>query len=270
MPSSMKRKPIKPRKGEKGICRLCKEEKELTKEHVPPRSAHNRRTKYTVGSFEDFMQEKNPLDAEVKGTFEQGGVGYYSYCSQCNTLLGHRYVNAYKDWVLAASQLMHKNDYNKYEYRIVEQSPNKILKQIVSMFIAIHEPEFTDANPELLAFVKDENSKTLSDKYRIFMYLNTEGMMRYNVVSAVLKISPPGAIVCSEITYPPYGYVLTFDHKAKQPILADITYFKDYEPNALTHLDLVAFRLPTFLPISLDYRSKEQIQRGINNSLENL
>lgn len=76
-----------------GTCKLCQNESYLNFEHVPPRSAGNKTTRYKKGSFLDFMTSENPFSYSAKGKIHQGGIGYYSYCIKCNNFLGTEYVS---------------------------------------------------------------------------------------------------------------------------------------------------------------------------------
>ena len=71
----------------KGICRLCNNFGQMTYEHVPPRVTFNKQTRFKSIDFVEYVKERNPLDAKYKGKIEQGGVGYYSLCSKCNSRL---------------------------------------------------------------------------------------------------------------------------------------------------------------------------------------
>ena len=46
-----------------GICRLCKESKELSFEHVPPKAAYNKNTRYYSLPHLDVLTAANPLES---------------------------------------------------------------------------------------------------------------------------------------------------------------------------------------------------------------
>lgn len=83
----------------KGLCKICKEIKELNFEHFPPSSAFNNNTKYYSISQEDFFKDSKAnslLNFKPKGKQFQGGLGDYCLCHDCNNFLGSAYVREYK------------------------------------------------------------------------------------------------------------------------------------------------------------------------------
>lgn len=67
------------------ICRLCGELKEMTFEHIPPRSAFNDNQKL-------FTSIQDHLDGHRYKKYPRG-IGKYSLCQECNNLtLNLKYV----------------------------------------------------------------------------------------------------------------------------------------------------------------------------------
>ena len=163
----------------KGTCRLCNENTDLSFEHVPPKVTFNKNTKFVSVSFEEYIKTENPLKNPPKGKTKQGGVGYNSFCRKCNSFLGSNYVPAYEKWVKSGYMVLSKSEFSQTSYRINEIEPLKILKQIISMFLAINKEWYLKSYPELAEFVSDPNSQHLPDKYRVFSYLNKAGNIRY-------------------------------------------------------------------------------------------
>jgi hypothetical protein len=245
-----------------GICRLCGHKTKLSFEHVPPKTTNNKNTRYTSLSLEEYFKSENPLESKQKGKIKQGGIGYNSFCRKCNSFLGTNYVNAYKKWVNAGYQVISKYEIYRIKYQVCEIEPLKILKHIISMFLAINEDYYLESFPELSKFILNVNSKTLPDKYRVFTYLNKDGNTRYLPHMIVGDFTAGKPISCSEIAYPPYGYVITFDNPDKIQYLTDITGFKNFEINKKYTLNFNMFQLPTHLSIPLDYRVKDKIKIG--------
>lgn len=252
----------------KGICKLCGKEAELTYEHVPPRSSFNKHTKYVSIDFMKYIESDDILNNSPKGKIRQGGIGYNSLCSECNSFLGREYVNAYKIWCQAGAQILSKDDFIFAKLYVIEQEPLKILKQIISMFLAINKEWYLKAYPELSEFVKNSEQKVLSDRFRIFMYLTSEGGTRYMHHTVTYKPELGGPIGCTEIAYPPFGYLLTIDFNKNINNLMNITHFKNYDLDEITSINLTLFKLPVYSPFALDYRSKQQMNDDIQNSLK--
>jgi hypothetical protein len=78
-----------------GRCRICGEQRKLTREHVPPGAAFNL-GRAKVHTVEEWL---NRRDADVPGgVIKQGGVWAYTLCKTCNELTGARYADEYRRW----------------------------------------------------------------------------------------------------------------------------------------------------------------------------
>lgn len=252
-----------------GKCKLCGQIKEMTFEHVPPRVAFNKTTKHKSITMDEYSKIESPLAFKPTGKTLQGGIGYYALCSDCNSFLGRNYVRSYENWVKSGFEVFTYGNSDYYKYITLNQTPLKILKQIISMFIVINDDWFIDEYPELVKFVNEPNSNLLPDKFKVFVYLNNEGQFRYCRHST---ISSPeqGILNCSELTFPPFGYVMTFEYKGEITRMLNITDFKNLSPETTGSMSIGLHRLPTFLPFPpLDYRSNEEIEAGIkaNNAI---
>ena len=238
----------------------------LNFEHVPPRSAFNKNTRYKEIPYLDYMKN-NPLDVKLKGRVGQGGIGFYSFCENCNNFLGTEYVRSYKSWAEIGAYILQQGDYFSYEYDAFQQKPNKIIKQIISMFVAINKVWFIEEYPELIEFIRNPLSTTLNERFRFFTYLNDVGTQYRHLPFTISENLGSGEITkCCEIAFPPFGYVMTIDSNSDIKYLAEITQFKNYDPNNEAKLSLRLARLETNLPIPLDYRSKKEIQDTIDKS----
>ena len=251
-----------------GICRLCGENTMLTFEHVPPRTTFNKNTKYSSVAFEEYVKTENPLKNPPKGKTKQGGVGYNSFCKKCNSLLGTEYVPAYKRWATGGFQILKNKEFELHTYSIKEIEPQKILKQIISMFLAINGEWYLESYPELSNFVASKDSKELPDRYKVFCYLTRAENIRYmhHVVQGDFVTGK--TINCSEIAFPPYGYVLTIDSEGQIQYLNNITEFKNLDKKI--NLNISMFQLSTYMPFPLDYRTKEQVEKEIEKGIQTI
>jgi hypothetical protein len=249
-----------------GQCRLCLQHGSLTYEHVPPRSSFNKTTRFQSVSFMDIMGLKDPFEEKIKGKIYQGGVGYHSYCLNCNNFLGLEYVNAYKQWSHAGAYAISQAEFDSCSFEVPNILPNEILKHVISMFIAINDINYGKAHPELLEFVKNPDSTELDSKYRIFTYFKKKGQIRYIPFMVTGTLSAGSVVACSEIAFTPYGFVITYDDKKPKPGLVEITRFKEHAPKIPVDIKMNINVFETHLPIPLDYRTKAAIQEGMKNN----
>lgn len=247
-----------------GFCKLCGEESQLTFEHIPPRVAFNKTTRYYSIPLEDYYTSENLLKFKPKGNVIQGGVGLYCLCKECNSFLGRHYVRAYSDFVNVGMNLVSRYQFDKILITVRNLNPLRILKQIASMFISISSSNIHVQCPEIIDFVRQPEKNELSEKYRFFMYLNNDG--DYRKIAFPTITNQHGAI--SELAFPPFGFVLSVDIGLKLGIdsdfafrqLTEITSFKNYKDNRENEFDILLNLLPTHFQLPLDYRDRNQIQ----------
>jgi hypothetical protein len=244
-----------------GVCRLCKETKELSFEHFPPSSAYNKNTKYFSIPHDEYFKNaeaESLLEYKPKGRKLQGGLGDNCLCKDCNNFLGSAYVREYKKWANIGMTLINQDggDFKACGFTSIEINFLKILKQIIAIFICNNRPLFTEIYPGLIEFVKDEKSTDLPSRYKIYTYLNNEGQIR---TGEIYYTNLYGA-VC-EFTFRPFGYVLSIDNEMHFENLLEITGLKDLADFEKTEVEMILNKYPTFLPFApMDYRTKDEIK----------
>ena len=131
------------------------------------------------------------------------------------------------------------------------------------MFFSVNRPEFQSRHPELVKFVLNREVKYLPKSIRVYCSLMVGKIARSSGVSVKLTFNEYGNIknkvTMSEIAYPPFIYVMTFDSPPPDDRLTDITWFSRYE---YKDFDIIFPRL-NVLPVNYylpgDYRTVEQI-----------
>lgn len=246
-----------------GTCKLCHNETRLSIEHVPPRSCGNK-VRYNNASILDFMTSEDPLSYPFKGKVFQGGIGYNSYCNNCNTFLGNEYVRNYKEWFNVGLDLIQDSNNKGFDFTALRQNPLRLLKQVLGMFVAINPISSLVNNPELINFLNNPESKKCPKEIRVFCYLNNGPRLRYLELNQKGNFKSGKIVLGSEITFPPFGYVLVLNNDDfSNDLLTEITGFSHFGANNDYHLSLKMNKLDTCLPIILDYRSRDEIEKKI-------
>jgi hypothetical protein len=248
------------------ICRLCGQTKEMTFEHVPPRITFNKTTRYKIIPFLDHLQSENPFSLPNKGKLHQGGIGYYSLCRDCNSYLGQTFVSAFNAYSNSFIELAKRTASNFFEIEMYDFEGLKVLKQTIAMFLAMNSVEFSQNNRELAEFLLDKETNSLPDKYRIFIYLNSEGQLRNIPLMITGNFENGLSVADTEIAFPPLGHVLTINFNGNLPFHHEITQFKYTALGEKRSEIFKVFRLPTYLPFLLDYREKEFIEKTMNET----
>lgn len=231
----------------------------LSYEHFPPRSAFNKNTRfYLMSSDEYFEKFTNYLNGEKPKTkLEQGGVGDYCLCEECNNFLGYKYVNDYVNFAKICYGIINDiSNFKSIQFKIKREEINfkNLLKQITSIFICNNGLWFTEAYPELLNFVKNENYFDLPDKYRFYMYLNNEGFIK----NGSYTFDNINGGIC-EFVFPPFGFILNIENDERIVEVGEITSLKKFELINSNEFTFILNKYPTYSPIPLDFRSKDEI-----------
>ena len=240
-----------------GICKICRVEKKLNYEHFPPRSAFNKKTRFFslhstdyYTNFAEYLNGKKP-----KAKIKQGGLGDYCLCEDCNNFLGLKYVNDYVNFAKIGITIINETeDFKAIEFNIKRQEVNlkNFLKQITSIFICNNDSWFTEAYPELLEFVRNENYTELPSKFRFYMYLNNEGQIK----NGNWTFDNSNGGIC-EFAFPPFGFVLNIENENRIMELSEITDFKFFEKVKNKDFNIILNKYATYSPIPLDFRTKE-------------
>ncbi|NMB56005.1 MAG: hypothetical protein GYA15_15035 [Leptolinea sp.] len=247
-----------------GKCHLCGKISELTFEHFPPQKAFNKRPVLAVEYRKALLLGP---DEKPSGRIQQRGMGDFTLCEACNTQTGTMYGAFYVNWVRNGRRNLRQLLIDGTQKEFKNISPLPIIKQIILFFFSINDCCFSEKHPELVEFVKEKDNITLPKKYGIFGYYNFEGRYRTSPVGATLDLNKSLTHVFSEISFPPFGYVLTFDSPPPYPRLIPLMYFSRFPYYEKTDLFIDFPILPTHLSIPGDYRTKEEIYFEAENQI---
>jgi hypothetical protein len=250
-----------------GICHICGKRTKLTFEHFPPHNAFNTRPVLAVNSFDALIV--GPED-KLSGHIQQKGMGDFTLCESCNNKTGKMYGPFYKEWAgLGFCNILKLLNFEKpVEFKQINPLP--ILKQIVTFFFSINSPNFAEMNPELVEFVLNRDLRSLPKKFGFYAYHNHIGRYRTNGIGVIYSLVSKQACICSEISFPPFGYVLTIDSLPPNPKLIPLTYFSEFQYNEATDFFFDFPILPTHLSFPGDYRSEEEIRIDFEKNSEML
>lgn len=246
------------RKRPEGICHICGKFGPLSFEHIPPESAFNNRPVISV-NFDQAIS-LGPDDV-VKGPKQQKGMGGYTLCERCNNLTGHWYGSEFVAWCYQGMEIIERSGGKPTLIYLNYIFPLCILKQVVTMFFSVNTDAFHTHNPELVRFILNKETRYLPPRYRFFVYYNIEGRQRTVGVSAIANMKAGSASLLSEITFPPFGYVMTIDSNPPDERLVEITHFARYAYRDFGVFSQKLPVLPTHVAFPGDYRTKDDIYR---------
>lgn len=263
-----------------GKCALCGKLKELTFEHIPPNKAFNFTPAKPISgdSLLKAATDNNRLPWDHSGLKylnQQQGMGLYSICQSCNNLTGAWYGDSYVDLTKRIHYLLKKEiplDYHEVEFVIKEIYPQRIIKQVVSMFCSINQRHYLDTRFLLLReFVLDRDLVSLDkNKYKICMYLTRSNMCKYCGFTIKLggkDMQHITAECMSEFCAYPLGFILYFEPDEKREFLGtDITHFSDYSYDEKVDFKISVPILENNTWIPEDSRSRAEIIETISKN----
>jgi len=246
-----------------GKCHICGTEGKLSFEHVPPKAALNNKSVIGVGF--DKAITVGPYD-RLTGRIEQRGAGAYTLCESCNNTTGRWYAPAFANWCVQGAEILIRTEFNPRIFTIQYIFPLRIIKQIVTMFFSVNPDTYASVNPELVEFVLNKEKMYLPPKYRFYVYFNrgaATDRLRYAGIMAKSNFDTGNLTVLSEISFPPFGYVLTIDSGPPDDRLFEITHFARYRYNdfKVQEMKPVVLDTPTFVPG--DYRTPQEVVKEI-------
>ncbi|MGH7228400.1 MAG: hypothetical protein ACREIH_04220 [Nitrospiraceae bacterium] len=242
----------------RGVCRLCGTEGPLSFEHVPPRAAFNNRPVIAYG-FDEAI--KAGPESPAKGRIQQRGAGAYTLCVRCNNDTGRWYGNHYADWTHGALTTLVRARGDPGVVCVRDLAPLPVIKQIITMFFSVNGEKFRSAQPGLVRFVLNREARGFDPRFRVFAYYTLSGKTRAVGVCAALDVSRGRTTIMSEVSFPPFGYMVTFDSETPDGRLFEITHFAHYGYSERTSQTLRLRLLPTHTALPGDYRTRDQIYR---------
>ena len=131
-----------------------------------------------------------------------------------------------------------------FEYAI---QPLNVLKQILSMFMAIDTSDQLLHLKGLSSFLLDKDSQTFPENLRVFVYHTSTKQVRNGWGMARTS---KGYHYLGEITYPPFGLVYSLDSKPTRDDFFEITNFKNFKFNQTVQgrLDIPFLTPKTYIP----------------------
>ncbi len=216
-----------------GECRLCGQKKKLTFEHTPPEGAFNS-TPVFFQDFENLFERNSYLYGKRKRSNQ--GAGGLNLCAECNNKTGSWYANDYIKFANLGAYVMthhvYANHFITAEYSI---KPLNVLKQILTMFVALDSSGFIIKQRNLKNFLLNKESAVFSNNIEVFMYLTSSIQLRnplsFTNLDGYLRRH-------GEISYRPFGFHISIDTPPINLPYLSITYFKDFKYNQEANLKL--------------------------------
>jgi hypothetical protein len=163
---------------------------------------------------------------------QQRGSGYVALCDECNNRRGGTWnVPDFCLWARTGDAAIRRIPADQSVVAVTFRPTKRLhplpfTKQIVSMMLALNEPAFGAAYPDLREFARDKESVGLPDDHRIYLSLCDIGFARWVGRYDFLGLTLTGdveTVVATELSYYPFTYVLSIGPRLRIETLTDIT-----------------------------------------------
>lgn len=255
-----------------GKCKICGEILEMTKEHIPPKSALNKGKIKLLDPSETtklLTRDKLPWEQDdLKYSISQNGMQLQTLCKKCNNLTGRNYGNSYKDFVLSIAHIIQEKkitagtgviiEYEKFDHL-------SVFKQIISMFASLSNITTRHSNVKDFLLSPQVNDFPHKDIH-IFINIYLDG--QDGLFGPIASGTSRGTLLTYQIKRYPLIITMVYDYEKSKHIGFDfgydITHFHEYKYNDWQPQKflLKAIESHTFVPT--ENRTKEQILKSWN------
>jgi len=136
------------------------------------------------------------------------------------------------------------------------------------MFFSVSGPRFQKNQPDLVRFVPNRESRAFPRHIRVYAFYTLSDRSRAAGITGVLRglgSTQSNVHVFSEVTFPPFGFVMTFDSSpAPEHTFCEISGFSQFAYQDWR--DGISMKLPV-MPIYTgfpgDYRTREQTLKDV-------
>ena len=259
-----------------GPCRICGVHGPLTFDHVPPKRCFNNLPGYyeaaadTLYALDQSGQfpDMNTLIDQRKARKRQGGIGFNSLCGSCNNNTGSWYGNDFAAWVHQSMCILLKANGKPTLIYPTFFFPLRVIKQVITMFLSIDDGHLRTDYPGLSEFVLNKEARFLDKSYKVYAYYNFEGSPRYLPRTYMTNGQSSEIMVLSELTYPPFGFILSLKGAKPAKEVIDISHFSRFAYGDWTDFYQRFPVLPTHLPnVPADYRTRTEIEEAIKTGM---
>ena len=197
----------KEREQELSQCHVCLSKTELTREHIPPKSAFNNTNKL----WDRLVLEHSATSRKMH---IRGGFWVQTLCEKCNNEIGalyaQEYVNFVKDLVMSPKLFTPTSDARLFNIRA---DTLYIAKEIAIMILASESLAFAEENQDLREFVLNRQ-RTIQPPFQVLAFFVPDveeagTMSRFH--ARVDTFAPGFRFAGGEISCYPFGFVYARD-----------------------------------------------------------
>lgn len=220
-----------------GRCRICGEERPLTKEHIPPQKAFNME-RGRLHSIMDWLK-RDALGAMRGGIHQQGGVWGYTLCKPCNELTGHRYADEYREWTHMAVRMLAGTNVRDVEAQLEQPAgrfgfrgdaehvgprPGAFVREVLALMCSMSADfDLAGRYPEIRRLILEPSVEALPDGMSLGLTLFLGGHPRF--AGPTLVVEPLAGVwrFVMEVANPPFATLMVLATNGPAPHVCDLS-----------------------------------------------
>jgi hypothetical protein len=182
-----------------GICKICGQRKQLTREHIIPKSAGNTQTGPIYNGLDLIQNLKTP--ERLKKNIRQGGFTVNTLCKECNEKSGHWYDEDFSEFYLTFKESVYPQikvpanispadwlEGKKVQVVVAGKiKPLNIAKRILVTLCSAEFDNMTeDRYPEIRKAILDKNYQPDTTLFSIYLGLNLSNVLVFPLQAELL------------------------------------------------------------------------------------
>lgn len=266
-----------PRERFRSACRICGEQNDLTKEHLPPKSAGNSDASISYDIEDWFNRDKD--GRFLSGKHQQGGIWGRTLCSKCNNLTGSRYGTEYAEWVAIAERMIcdqlpsrEEQDANttprSVTFIIKRCKPGAFIRQVLSIMVSLSSDwDVSSRFPEIRDLLLHKSIASLPGPLRISMCLMQGLDARLCGPTLVFKPATQYWKWVTSFAFFPFAFemILCSSDGYIDDGLCRIDNFLTMEPESVSDVEIECRTAFAHTPYPTDWRSQGEINQAIQS-----
>lgn len=257
-----------------GRCRICGQTRDLTREHVPPRSAYNREP----GRAHTILEwlRRTAAGALPGGILRQGGTWGYTLCKPCNDLTGHRYADEYRELAMTVVRMFKRANVGEIEAALEQPiaqfrlhgdaghagpRPGAFVREILALMCTLSADfDLAGRYPAIRRLILDPSVEALPAGMSLGMTVYLGGHPRY--IGPTLTVHPTEGVwrYVMELAHPPLATLLVLATNGPAPHACDLSAFTQIAPDVRAPIEgRIAVGIG-HTPLPGDYRTRAMVE----------
>lgn len=209
----------KMKKQQRGICKICGHDTDLSWDHVPPQGGIELQTVEIEAIFQVLDRNK-----QRRFVTSQNGVKYRTICKPCNSLLGRKYDPVLNDFSIGVGRFL-KANLHLPDRVMYQTKPMSLIRGLLGHLLATQ----LDANDgyfdqAVRPLVFDEGLPIPDDIYIFYwIYPYDRTIIVRDILKASIRVKADPLIFCA-IKYFPIAYLITRNNEIND--LEELTAFR--------------------------------------------